>query len=54
MVVGVINVGEQVRLVHFVIRGRHTSMECSIVCVLEFPKGKFSKQMKNKYLVTEL
>jgi hypothetical protein len=29
------------RLVHFVIHGRHTSMEC-------IPKGKFSKQMKKK------
>jgi hypothetical protein len=24
------------------------------VCVLGIPKGKFSKEMKNKYLVTEL
>ena len=34
------------RLVHFVIHGRHTSMEC--VCVLGIPKGKCSKQMKKK------
>jgi hypothetical protein len=35
------------RLVHFVIHGMY-------VCVLGIPKGKFSKQMKKKYLVTEL
>ena len=45
---------KKTRLVHFVIHGRHTSMECSIVCVLGIPKGTFSKQMKKKYLVTEL
>ena len=28
----------------------HTSMECYYVCVLGIPKGKFSKQMENKYL----
>jgi hypothetical protein len=33
--------------VHFVIHGRHISMECMI------PKCKFSKQMIKKYLVTE-
>jgi hypothetical protein len=34
------------RLVHFVIHGRHTSMECiEYVCLLGIPKGKFSKQM---------
>ena len=41
------------RLVHFVIHGRHTSMGM-YVCVLGIPKGKFSKQMEKKYLVTEL
>ena len=35
------------KLVHFVIHGRHISMECMI------PKCKFSKQMIKKYLVTE-
>jgi hypothetical protein len=35
------------RLVHFVIHGRHISMECMI------PKCKFSKQLIKKYLVTE-
>ena len=35
------------KLVHFVIHGRHISMECMI------SKCKFSKQMIKKYLVTE-
>ena len=33
------------RLVHFVIHGRHKSMEC--MCAY-CPKGTFSKQMKKK------
>ena len=39
-----------IRLVHFAIHGRHTSMpmECIYVCVMGIPKGKFSKQMKKK------
>jgi hypothetical protein len=39
------------RLVHFVIHGRHISMECIwYVCVLGIPKCKFSKQMKKKWI----
>ena len=37
------------KLVHFVIHGRHTSMECMCAyCQLGIPKGKFSKQMRKK------
>ena len=39
------------KLVHFVIHGRHISMECIwYVCVLGIPKCKFSKQMIKKIL----
>jgi hypothetical protein len=41
------------RLVHFVIHWP-THINGMSVCVMGIPKGKFSKQMKKKYLVTEL
>ena len=41
------------RLVHFVIHGRHISMDVCVPFVLRIPKCKFSKQMIKKYLVTE-
>ena len=44
----------KIRLVHFVIHGRHISMEC--MCAYwgsPMAKCKFSKQMIKKYLVTE-
>jgi hypothetical protein len=41
------------RLVHFVIHGRHTLMEC-MRAYWGSPKVNCSKQMKKKYLVTEL
>ena len=41
------------RLAHFAIHGPHTSMEC--MCAYKgIPKGKFSKQMEKKNLITEL
>jgi ribonuclease I len=43
------------RLVHVVIHGPWpTHINGMYVCVLGIPKGKLSKQMKQKNLVTEL
>ena len=41
------------RLVHFVIHGRHTSMEC-MCAYWGSPNVNFQNKLKNKSLVTEL